>query len=155
VGGVHRRLDLFLPAVANGVVYVGSDDDNVYAFPASCSTPCSPLWTGTDRRPVDSVARGGANVVVYVGSGDGKLYAYSLAWSRAGRPFPYGSIPNYSLKSARSHTASDVAISTHANATDAAAMPHTPRRLLPSTLVSSHDPSGEPVRCANARSRLP
>jgi outer membrane protein assembly factor BamB len=46
------------PAIANGVVYVGSDDDHLYAFDVAgttnCSgTPktCSPLWkaaTGGD-----------------------------------------------------------------------------------------------------------
>ncbi len=43
-------------AVANNVVYV--TDGLLYAFPASCSTPCSPLWTG-----------GSAGTVPVVGSG--------------------------------------------------------------------------------------
>jgi outer membrane protein assembly factor BamB len=30
-------------AVANGIVYA-SDGGSLYAFPASCSTPCAPLW---------------------------------------------------------------------------------------------------------------
>ena len=70
------------PAVANGVVFVGSDDHKLYAFDAagttSCSgTPktCTPLWTATtgDKCSRHRSCRGG---VVYVGSDDGKLYAF-------------------------------------------------------------------------------
>ena len=67
------------PAVANGVVYVGSVDSKLYAFAAAgCGKQaCPPLW---------SAATGGAvyaspavsNGTVYVGSFDGKLYAYGL-----------------------------------------------------------------------------
>ncbi|HJV08035.1 MAG TPA: PQQ-binding-like beta-propeller repeat protein, partial [Acidimicrobiales bacterium] len=73
------------PAVANGVVYVGSNDHKLYAFDAAgttnCSgTPiaCSPLWTATTGGQLPSspaVAHG----VVYVGSLDGKLYAFDAA----------------------------------------------------------------------------
>jgi outer membrane protein assembly factor BamB len=72
------------PAVANGVVYVGSFDKKLYAFSAGgttgCSGPvtdrtCSPLWTGTTGALIDS-SPAVANGVVYVGSGDGKLYAF-------------------------------------------------------------------------------
>jgi outer membrane protein assembly factor BamB len=78
VGSVYSS-----PAVANGVVYVGSTQGNLYAFSASgagCSgtTPkiCQPLWTGTTGSIIYSspvVASG----VVYVAAGDGKLYAFS------------------------------------------------------------------------------
>ncbi|HXJ66234.1 MAG TPA: PQQ-binding-like beta-propeller repeat protein [Actinomycetota bacterium] len=66
------------PAVADGVVYVGSDDHNLYAFPASCGTGgavCSPRWHGTTGSFVESspAVAGGA---VYVGSSDGNLYAF-------------------------------------------------------------------------------
>jgi outer membrane protein assembly factor BamB len=72
------------PAVANGVVFVGSGDGNLYAFDAAgsidCSgTPtfCSPPWTGgTGRGSGSSPAI--ANGKVYVGSGDGKLYVFGL-----------------------------------------------------------------------------
>ena len=72
------------PAIANGLVYAGSEVANLYAFDAAgvtnCSgTPktCAPVWTG---------ATGGAfvedpavvNGVVYVAVGDGNLYAFSL-----------------------------------------------------------------------------
>ena len=34
------------PAVSGGLVYVGSADKNLYAFPESCTrTPCAPAWT--------------------------------------------------------------------------------------------------------------
>ena len=68
-------------AVANGVVYVGSIDENVYAFDATGTTncsgspkKCSPLWTGrTGGRVLSSPAV--TNGVVYVGSEDHNLYA--------------------------------------------------------------------------------
>jgi outer membrane protein assembly factor BamB len=69
------------PAVANGVVYVGSEDGKLYAFDAvgsNCSgtpTTCAPLWTATTGGPIDS-SPAVANGVVYVGSGDGNLYAF-------------------------------------------------------------------------------
>src|SRR5437867_3875286 len=70
------------PAVAGGVVYVGSLDGKLYAFSASGSTNCSgtpktctPLWTGaTGNFVVSSPAV--ASGVVYVGSNDDKLYAF-------------------------------------------------------------------------------
>lgn len=36
------------PTVANGVVYVGSEDDKLYAYAAGCASggaSCAPLWT--------------------------------------------------------------------------------------------------------------
>ena len=38
------------PAVANGVVYVGSDDDNLYALNASTGALLWKYTTGSDRR---------------------------------------------------------------------------------------------------------
>jgi len=77
-GAVHSS-----PAVAEGVVYVGSDDGKLYAFDAAGVTGCTagvctPLWTATTGSKVQSspaVAEG----VVYVGSDDGKLYAFDAA----------------------------------------------------------------------------
>ncbi len=70
------------PAVANGVVYVGSDDGDLYAFSAGGATGCSgtpkackPLWSGATGGQVYS-SPAVANGVVYVGSYDGKLYAF-------------------------------------------------------------------------------
>lgn len=59
------------PAVSNGVVYVGSDDRNIYALSA---TTGAKLWNYTTG---DFVASSPAvsNGVVYVGSGDGNVYA--------------------------------------------------------------------------------
>ncbi|SRR6266436_1614832 len=77
------------PAVVNGVVYIGSDDGNIYAFNAATGAL---LWSystgfGSYCRCVNSspaVAKG----IVYVGAGDGKLYALnattgSLIWTYA------------------------------------------------------------------------
>ena len=68
------------PAVANGVVYVGSLDHKLYAYAVGCASggaTCTPLWTATTGDMVVS-SPAVANGVVYVGSHDGKLYAYSL-----------------------------------------------------------------------------
>jgi outer membrane protein assembly factor BamB len=72
------------PGVANGVVFVGSNDGNIYAFDASGSDGCSgtpksclPLWTGMTGAGVQS-SPAIANGMVYVGSQDGKLYAFGL-----------------------------------------------------------------------------
>jgi serine/threonine protein kinase/outer membrane protein assembly factor BamB len=75
------------PAIANGVVYVGSDDGRLHAFKVGTGTS---LWgpnaerTGGQIRSSPAVDHG----VVYVGSGDGKLYAFDatngqLLWSAA------------------------------------------------------------------------
>ncbi|HYT45021.1 MAG TPA: PQQ-binding-like beta-propeller repeat protein, partial [Methylomirabilota bacterium] len=61
-------------AVANGVVYVGSLDSNLYAFNA---TTGKQLWTAPTRGKIYS-SPAVANGVVYVGSYDGKLYAFHL-----------------------------------------------------------------------------
>ena len=69
-------------AVANGVVYIGSNGDTLYAFASNggsgCSgTPrtCDPLWTATAGGGLDS-SPAVANGVVYVGANDDKLYAF-------------------------------------------------------------------------------
>jgi outer membrane protein assembly factor BamB len=71
------------PAVANGVVYVGSTQGNLYAFSAAGATGCSgtpktctPLWTGTTGSITYS-SPAVAGGVVYVAAEDGKLYAFS------------------------------------------------------------------------------
>jgi outer membrane protein assembly factor BamB len=69
-GGVYSS-----PAVANGVVYVGSEDGNVYALEATTGTE---LWSYPTNGAVYSspaVATG----VVYVGSEDGNVYALDAA----------------------------------------------------------------------------
>jgi eukaryotic-like serine/threonine-protein kinase len=62
------------PAVANGVVYVGSGDYNVYALNARTGAK---LWTYATGSYVWS-SPAVVNGMVYVGSGDGKVYAFGL-----------------------------------------------------------------------------
>jgi len=59
------------PAVVNGVVYVGSNDHNVYALNASTGAKLWSFATGNIVRSSPAVANG----VVYVGSGDDNVYA--------------------------------------------------------------------------------
>ena len=75
------------PAVANGVVYVSSDDGTLYALDAAGVTGCSrsperktcaPLWTAaTASLPSSSPAV--ANGIVYASSIYGELYAFDAA----------------------------------------------------------------------------
>lgn len=61
------------PIVANGMVYIGSEDKNFYAFDAYTGQQ---VWTAqTGGRIYSSPAV--ANNVVYVGSNDGNLYAFN------------------------------------------------------------------------------
>ena len=75
------------PAVANGVVYIGSTDTRLYAFDAAGSTgcsgtpkTCSPLWIAQTGGIVGS-SPAAANGVVYIGSIDTRLYAFDAAGS--------------------------------------------------------------------------
>jgi outer membrane protein assembly factor BamB len=78
------------PAVAGGVVYVGSNDGKLYAFDAAggaatCTgTPgvCVPLWVGATGGAVFS-SPAVSNDVVYVGSADKKLYAFDATPERS------------------------------------------------------------------------
>jgi outer membrane protein assembly factor BamB len=60
--------------VANGVVYVGSQDNNVYALNAKTGAKLWSFTTGSSVTSSPAVANG----VVYVGSYDGKVYAFGL-----------------------------------------------------------------------------
>src|SRR5579884_1403697 len=62
-----------VPAVVNGVVYVGSYDDNLYAFNAQTGAELWKAATGSLVLSSPAVANG----VVYVGSIDGNLYAFN------------------------------------------------------------------------------
>jgi outer membrane protein assembly factor BamB len=75
------------PAVANGVVYVGTENENLLAFDAAgnigCSAPpsstCNPLWTATTGGSLSASSSPAiANGMVYEGSIDHNLYAYGL-----------------------------------------------------------------------------
>ena len=61
------------PAVANGVVYVSSGDNNVYALNASTGAK---LWQTAVYLGTDAAV---ANGVVYVGSGDNNVYALNAS----------------------------------------------------------------------------
>jgi outer membrane protein assembly factor BamB len=70
------------PAVANGMVYLGSGDGNLYAFStAGCSGTCQPLWTGATGFIGSGITSSPAvaNGTVYIGGADGKLYAFNAA----------------------------------------------------------------------------
>ncbi len=64
------------PAVANGVVYIGTINDNISGLDASTGAM---LWSYTTHGEVQS-SPAVANGVVYVGSGsgDGNMYAFHL-----------------------------------------------------------------------------
>jgi outer membrane protein assembly factor BamB len=68
------------PVVAEGLVYAGSDDGTMSAFPTSCAGACAPVWTATPDAgfAIESTpaVSGG---FVFVGSDDGKVYAYNAA----------------------------------------------------------------------------
>ena len=63
------------PTVVNGVVYVGSDDHNVYSLNA---TTGAQLWNYTTGSYVDS-SPAVVNGTVYVGSDDNNVYALNAA----------------------------------------------------------------------------
>jgi serine/threonine protein kinase/outer membrane protein assembly factor BamB len=76
------------PAIANGIVYIGSYDQKLYAYSTTCgNTSCPPLWvskaTGDNIESSPAIADG----VVYVGSLDGKLYAFK-ATAQCSSPCP-------------------------------------------------------------------
>jgi outer membrane protein assembly factor BamB len=91
VGSLHNKwryntanLVLSSPAVANGVVYVGSESSGVYALNASTGALLWSYFTG-DGYAVDS-SPAVANGVVYFGSADNNVYALTastgaLLWS--------------------------------------------------------------------------
>jgi outer membrane protein assembly factor BamB len=82
--------------VAKGVVFVGSNDGNVYALNAATGTQ---LWSFTTGGSVGS-SPAVANGAVYVGSNDGNLYAFDLAGGQAtpARPTRGSLHPNHSLQ---------------------------------------------------------
>jgi outer membrane protein assembly factor BamB len=60
------------PAVANGLVYVGSDDDHLYALDARTGAQ---VWSAATGGPIWS-SPAVADGVVYVGSADSYVYAF-------------------------------------------------------------------------------
>jgi protocatechuate 3,4-dioxygenase beta subunit len=63
------------PTVADGTVYVGSEDDTLYALDASDGSKQWSFTTGNNVRSSPTVADG----TVYIGSNDGSLYALDAA----------------------------------------------------------------------------
>jgi outer membrane protein assembly factor BamB len=63
------------PAVANGTLYVGSDDQNVYALNVTNGTLDWRYTTGNAVQSSPAVANG----VVYIGSEDGNVYALNAS----------------------------------------------------------------------------
>src|ERR1700678_2992994 len=73
------------PAVADGVVYVGCQDGNLYAYSLATDQQLWNFWAAANVKQVNQVnsspvVSGG---VVYVGSGNGTLFALSTAVSGA------------------------------------------------------------------------
>ena len=67
----------FAPAVSNDRVFV-SGDFGIYAYPASCTTPCEPLWIArTQFSPV--AAPTVSDGLVLVGDYQGTIYALDAA----------------------------------------------------------------------------
>ena len=83
VGSLGRKWSYYFnrgvdssPAVANGVVYVGSDDNNVYALNASTGAK---LWSYNTGGFIGDSSPALANGVVYVGSADDNVYALNAS----------------------------------------------------------------------------
>jgi serine/threonine protein kinase len=75
VGTTYGGLDSS-PVVADGFVYIASQNGMFYAFPARCSAVCNPAWTASlDNLSNSSPAV--ADNMVYIASTSGKLYAFS------------------------------------------------------------------------------
>jgi outer membrane protein assembly factor BamB len=87
------------PAVANWVVYTGSNDHNVYALNAATGAQ---LWTFTTGNEVNSTPAI-ANGMVYADSGEGNVYAFGLAGGLAtpARPSRNSLHPDYNLPQQR------------------------------------------------------
>src|ERR1017187_9179633 len=83
------------PAVANGVVYVSSGDNNVYALNASTGAELWQFTTGSFVESSPVVANG----VVYVGSDDNNIYAFKMTnpAEAPARPDPATLRPNLGL----------------------------------------------------------
>ncbi len=62
------------PAVANGVVYIGSRNNNLYALNAQTGALLWSYATGGEVESSPVVTNG----MVYVGSDDGKVYGFGL-----------------------------------------------------------------------------
>jgi outer membrane protein assembly factor BamB len=91
------------PAVANGVVYIGSYDRKLYAFDAAGVTGCSgvpltcdPMWTGITGAAIYRSSPAVANGVVYVASLDGKVNAFDATGTNGCSGVPESCTPLWS-----------------------------------------------------------
>ncbi len=80
VGGIGSS-----PAVANGMVYIGSNDHRLYAFDATCRSACTPLWSYLTAGYISS-SPAVANGMVYVGSFDYAFYAFDATCRSVCKP---------------------------------------------------------------------
>jgi eukaryotic-like serine/threonine-protein kinase len=71
--------------VANGMVYVGSNDGQLYAFDANCRENCQPLWSYPTMSFIISSPTV-ANGRIYFGADNGKLYAFDSNCRKACQP---------------------------------------------------------------------
>jgi outer membrane protein assembly factor BamB len=69
------------PAVANGLVYVGSNDGRLYVFDANgCGAAlCQPLWTGMMSAGAGASSPLVEGGVVYLGTSNDRLFAFSAS----------------------------------------------------------------------------
>ena len=75
------------PAVADGVVYVGSDDGKLYAFAVGCATgggTCTPLWTATTGGTIVTPRPRSRTAWSTSGPTDDKLYAFAVGCASGG-----------------------------------------------------------------------
>src|SRR5947208_11210331 len=80
------------PAVVNGVVYIGSDDGNMYALDAKTGTS---LWSSPTGSPIGS-SPAVVNGVVYIGSDDDNMYALDAKTGASLWSYPTGGFINSS-----------------------------------------------------------
>ncbi len=71
----HNSIQESSPAIANGIVYVGSYDNNLYAWDTNTGAPVPGFPVATGSHVISSPAV--SNGIVYVGSEDTKLYAWN------------------------------------------------------------------------------
>jgi eukaryotic-like serine/threonine-protein kinase len=68
------------PVVSKGIVYFGSDDDNIYALTAT--TEPTYVWAHATGGHVACDAWVTSTGALYIGSDDGKVYALNAATGR-------------------------------------------------------------------------
>jgi outer membrane protein assembly factor BamB len=110
INGVSGSSGASSPTVVNGIVYVGSNDNALYAFDAAgvinCSgapKTCAPLWSGPLIGTGTASSPAVVNGIVYIGNGDGNLYAFDATGTTncSGTPktcAPLWSAPTSSLR---------------------------------------------------------